>query len=78
MSQKKIKEIDYIQVKNSYLGHLCHGNTGKFTYLELNKYKKDLSNIGIFVKIINGNIVYIYSLRTNYKLIKKIYIFCNK
>lgn len=51
--KKKLKNINalldkhfitnkyYLEVKNSYIAHLNHGNCSKLIYLELSKYKNN-------------------------------------
>ena len=54
LNNNKITKLEYTQVRNSYLGHLSHGNTKKL--VENTLYKKDYINIEE-VTIKDNNIV---------------------
>jgi len=69
--KRKMKKLNYLvnnnmldynkllQIKNSYIGHLKHGNTKKLLQNTFNMYEKKYELIGIEVKIINKEIIYL-------------------
>ena len=54
LNDNKITSKEYLQVRNSYLGHLSHGNTSKLVDKTL--YKRNYIKI-YRITIINSNIV---------------------